>query len=297
MEPVPLQQTCSTEARSTQAHSTHAPATRVRSAMEEDITPPTSAYSEPLTPPPSDEKKSSNLQRVICCLRKITDGIYPKEHPSHFDLQLAEKEFKELKVYLEKEDVELGLFVNENIRFVMLFILMFDTNRSCARYEYDCDDHVFTIRMSGPLHDYLQHRINFRVTTWLESLISGSGAVARFAKRVVSGSNRKVILNSPCREVCPDGLFKYRGTKWPGVILEISYSEKMKDAQKKAEDYIKRSEGEVRMVIVVKTDYGKKATKEASFTIWRREYIGGKIELLTPSETVSTLYSNKKCRC
>jgi hypothetical protein len=65
----------------------------------------------------------------------------------------------------------------------------------------------------------------------------------------------------------PDARFQHRNATYPGVIIEVSYSQTLKSLVNLAEKYLLRSDGRVRIVVGLKLDYQK--SKQAWFSIWR----------------------------
>jgi hypothetical protein len=69
----------------------------------------------------------------------------------------------------------------------------------------------------------------------------------------------------------PDGQFQHRAAAYPGLVIEVAYSEKYKMTEKYARHYIRFSKGDIKAVVAASLAYGKK--KEASISIWRPKYI------------------------
>jgi len=68
----------------------------------------------------------------------------------------------------------------------------------------------------------------------------------------------------------PDAAFGDRKDKYPGVVLEVAYSQKKKDLRELAERYILGSDGNIRVVIGLVLDDQQEKT---SISIWRPEII------------------------
>jgi hypothetical protein len=65
----------------------------------------------------------------------------------------------------------------------------------------------------------------------------------------------------------PDISFKHKDAKWPGVLIEISYSQKRKDLSRLADNYIIGSDGNIKVVVGLDIEY--RGTQTASLSIWR----------------------------
>ncbi|KAI1839344.1 hypothetical protein JX266_014445, partial [Neoarthrinium moseri] len=69
----------------------------------------------------------------------------------------------------------------------------------------------------------------------------------------------------------PDAQFQHSDAAYPGVVLEISYSQNGKNLDKLAWDYILKSNGAIRVVIGIDLDYS--GTHESSISIWRAVFL------------------------
>jgi hypothetical protein len=68
-------------------------------------------------------------------------------------------------------------------------------------------------------------------------------------------------------EHVPDIMFIHKDATWPGVVIEVSNSQKRKSLVDLADDYILESNGSINVVVGVDLNYKK--SKEASVSIWR----------------------------
>jgi hypothetical protein len=77
----------------------------------------------------------------------------------------------------------------------------------------------------------------------------------------------------------PDAMFKHCDAHWPGVIIEVSHSQKTKAIPHLADDYILETNGSVRVVVGLDIDY---KTKKGTLSMWRPGYVKneqGQLEL------------------
>ena len=75
----------------------------------------------------------------------------------------------------------------------------------------------------------------------------------------------------------PDQSYRFKKARYPGVIVEVSYSTKKKNIPKLASEYILKSHGNVRLFIGLMLNYNRSA--EASFCCWRPHFDQQKNEL------------------
>jgi hypothetical protein len=66
---------------------------------------------------------------------------------------------------------------------------------------------------------------------------------------------------------CPDSAFAYRCSKYPRVVIEVSYSQKLKNLSYLADAYIVESDEKIGVVISFDIDY--KGEKKAKLSMWR----------------------------
>lgn len=65
----------------------------------------------------------------------------------------------------------------------------------------------------------------------------------------------------------PDIRFQHKNAAWPGVVIEVAYSQKRKSLLGLADNYILGSYGGIGVVVGLDLDYRK--SKEASISVWR----------------------------
>ncbi|KAJ5827624.1 hypothetical protein N7447_004387 [Penicillium robsamsonii] len=83
----------------------------------------------------------------------------------------------------------------------------------------------------------------------------------------------------------PDASFKHWRARYPGVIIEVCYSQKSQRVSHLADEYILNTDGIVNAVIALDVDY--KGSKKATITVWRPEdTIVGDIEELQATAVV-----------
>lgn len=106
----------------------------------------------------------------------------------------------------------------------------------------------------------------------LESIAQSQGTSASFACKIDNiGSTTIDFEESDYGVHQADAAFKHFNERYPGVVLEISYSQKRKNLSRLADDYILGSDQNIRVVIGIDIEY--KATKQATVSIWRPQII------------------------
>lgn len=118
------------------------------------------------------------------------------------------------------------------------------------------------------IHEKLIRFIARDIANQLESIAQGQGTSARFARNIDDIGSTTIEFEEPIYgEHQPDIAFKHVDELYPGVVLEISYSQKRKNLSRLADDYILGSDQDIRLVIGVDIEY--KGTKQATVSIWR----------------------------
>ncbi|KAI9770858.1 MAG: hypothetical protein M1839_003021 [Geoglossum umbratile] len=223
---------------------------------EQHITPPSSFVDPPLTPPPTDKKVFTQVPRVLALFREIQAGRPIERHPwTVFQLTLGE--YDEIERQLEREESLWG-FVKDKIR-----------------YDYDARRCKLVVRMPTSVHELLIEGVEDAIRCELKTIRGGSDKAALFAQKV--RMTRSTIIRFPVDDAPstteskyePDASFWHADALYPGVIIEVSYSQKRKCVGRLAEDYLLDSDASVRVVVGLDIEYGGKGSRKATLSVWR----------------------------
>ncbi len=122
--------------------------------------------------------------------------------------------------------------------------------------------------MPGSLHESLESYITLEVLLQLRTIAQSGSPSAIFAGNIENSASTEINFedtNYGPHE--PDASFQPYEAQYPGVILELSYSQKKKDLSRLANEYILGSDANIRVVIGIDVEY--KGSKKASISIWR----------------------------
>lgn len=120
--------------------------------------------------------------------------------------------------------------------------------------------------MPSLLHEAIKAKIVRDIERQLLSISNGVGPASAFAKCIEHGGSASISFDDPeYGKHEPDALFRHREAQFPGVILEISYTQKRRDLARVAEDYILGAGGNIRVVVGI--DIYK--DKSATLSIWQ----------------------------
>jgi hypothetical protein len=150
---------------------------------------------------------------------------------------------------------------------------------------------LFVIRMPSVLHEEFKSSIVDDIVQQLRSVAKGNGRASEFARCIKHGGSATITFSDPgYGRHEPDALFRHREAQFPGVIIEISYTQKRRDLARVAQDYILGSGGNIRAVVGIDIDY---KDKSATLSIWQpqlQDNEAGEKELIA-----NQILSNQVC--
>jgi hypothetical protein len=141
--------------------------------------------------------------------------------------------------------------------------------------------------MPTTAHEFFRSSVVLDIQEQLGKIAAGTDDAAEFARNIrYRGSPR---LYFPTDEVAgrsgnneetapsqydahePDVVFKHTDAHWPCIVIEVSFSQKEKELNELAEDYILGSDGNIHWVISLNIEY--KQSKKGTFSVWQPQYI------------------------
>lgn len=137
-----------------------------------------------------------------------------------------------------------------------------------VRFYYNGGTHKLVIRMPNKIHERLIDRVEDGIRTQIKTIASGSGKLAEFAKRVNPSRSAEIKFEDSESKYHPDASFGHDSVKYPGVVIEVAYSQKKSSLNSLADDYLVDSNGNIRVVICFKLPYPKTSHK-ATLSVWR----------------------------
>ena len=202
----------------------------------------------PLTPPGTDESPSDvrGVPRILRAIRRQSKAVNIAPLTS---FEISKQEYNQSVETLE---------------------------RVLPRFDYDPEAGVLTYRMPSPVHDFFSTSFAEEIRDRLNNIKDGGGEAGYFASKIANGGSSRILLaevdsegsRDPIRRQ-PDAQFQHEDAVYPGVVVEVSYSQDGKDLAKLAQDYILYSNGDIKAVIGVDINYGG---KESTVSLWRPKY-------------------------
>jgi hypothetical protein len=137
-----------------------------------------------------------------------------------------------------------------------------------GRHDYFPSAKLFVLRMPGLLHESLTYYITQEILRQLDTIARSEIPSAEFARDIDNNASAEIdFMDTEYGSHQPDASFQHFEAQYPGVILEISYSQKKKDLSRLANEYILGSDADIRAVIGIDVEY--KGSKKASVSVWR----------------------------
>lgn len=132
--------------------------------------------------------------------------------------------------------------------------------------------------MPSQVHEIFLAGVEKAIESQLDIVRAGSDKAALFAQKVQCARSGEIFLpvdDAPpgtTSKYEPDASFLHDDAKYPGVIIEVSYSHKQKKLSRLAKAYLLDSTANVQAVIGVDIEYGKKKrSRKATLSVWRTQ--------------------------
>ncbi|KDN62218.1 hypothetical protein CSUB01_12299 [Colletotrichum sublineola] len=147
-----------------------------------------------------------------------------------------------------------------------------------VQWDYDSASGIITLRMPAPVHDVFSTSVANEVHKQLQQIATQRDKDGAFAGQIINGGSSRILLQKtgewptdPTIQLQrhPDAQFQHKQAAFPGVVLEVSYSQDGKNLKKLAWDYILHSNGDIKAVIGLDINHG---VKPSTVSLWRPEY-------------------------
>jgi hypothetical protein len=217
-----------------------------------EITPPESFCEAPITPPPTDEKKpSSQVQSIVQfldCQRTASSHTIDRKL-FHLPRGVLDELFNTLQL-----NVSLWAYFQDKVR-----------------YDYFSRVERFVLRMPSDVHEFCVSSLVCEIDSQLRQYRAGGNTKSQaFAKEVRPKGSVDLELppddDGHVNKHTPDGSFWHWQATWPGVVIEVAFSQSSKDLDRVAWDYVSDSNGGIQAVVGLNLNYSDKG---ASLSVWR----------------------------
>lgn len=111
------------------------------------------------------------------------------------------------------------------------------------------------------LHDTFTQNVVFHIENALGSFRVQDSPLSTWANDIRCTSTSDIFLEhnnigNKRSKRSPNCAFRHKRAKYPGLVIEVSYSQKAKDLSRLADDYILGSNGNIHTVIGLDLEYG-----------------------------------------
>lgn len=133
--------------------------------------------------------------------------------------------------------------------------------------------------MPTGVHEVFIAGVEDAIYSQLKLIQDGSDGAALFAQKVRPARSTERyfpvedVLHSANSKHEPDASFWHDDAEYPGVIIEVAYSQKRKRLDRLAEEYLLESDASVQVVIGLDIEYGKKESRKATLSMWRTHVV------------------------
>ncbi|KAI1464804.1 uncharacterized protein F4812DRAFT_462130 [Daldinia caldariorum] len=178
--------------------------------------------------------------------------------------ELSESDFAVLIDRLETGDEELKRYFEHDL---------------CYDYPYRIGriDHI-VFRMNSKLHEHVSRKIHRRLANWIDELKrDNTNPDGILSKAYYETGSARICFKRTPHGKSPDESIQFDGCEYPGLLIEISWSQKVKELPKRAKEFITKTKGGVRTVICIDVNdtYEKRRKKmagEAKLSVWRANW-------------------------
>jgi hypothetical protein len=131
--------------------------------------------------------------------------------------------------------------------------------------------------MPSPTHDTFTASLSGAITHELLRLSRENSRVQNFASQIKSNASSRILLSyedvqddgeTILRHLRrqPDGQFGHKKAAFPGIVIEVSYSQDGKELSKLAKQYIHYTDGNIKAVICIDINYGN---TQSTVSLWK----------------------------
>jgi hypothetical protein len=129
--------------------------------------------------------------------------------------------------------------------------------------------------MPTGVHEIFIAGVEDAIYTQVKLIRDGSDGAALFAQKVRPARSTEIYFpvddappNTKSKHE-PDASFWHDDAQYPGVIIEVAYSQKGKRLGRLAEEYLLDSDASVQVVVGLDIEYGRKGSRKATLSVWR----------------------------
>jgi Uma2 family endonuclease len=127
--------------------------------------------------------------------------------------------------------------------------------------------------MPATIHEFFLKNVEQAIENQLNSIRCGSEKAALFAQKIRLFGSPTIEFPTGSERHVPDSAFGRKKATYPGVIIEVANSQKAKDLNRLAEDYLVGSRASVQAVVGLDIEYGNTESRKATLSVWRTQVV------------------------
>jgi len=228
-----------------------------------------------------DRKSTAVVPRIVEEIRKRKYGRKCSEEP-WLTFRLDKGEYEDLEEQIGEDG-----YVQDKLRYGFLRVPPLHYIPMLRhRYDYFPSIEQFVLRMRTGTHEKFIASVVAEIVHQLNSIASRQGPSAAFAQKVRNCASTTITFDDPdYGRHDPDASFGHAKACFPGVVVEVSFSQKRKDLPRLADDYILGSNGSIRVVVGLDIEYSGNMGK---LSVWRPQLrdVGTRHQELRTEQTV-----------
>ncbi|RSL82715.1 hypothetical protein CEP52_016899 [Fusarium oligoseptatum] len=155
------------------------------------------------------------------------------------------------------------------------------------RFDYEPGRGRITLRMPSPTHDAFVCLIERAICDELARIGRDDDTASPFTSQILGAGSSRIFLDGYDDDKeeesernerdglpkqtrrQPDAQFQHRKAAFPGVVVEVSYSQDKKQLSKIAKQYIYHSDGDIKAVICIDINYG---SSQSTISLWKPRF-------------------------
>lgn len=129
--------------------------------------------------------------------------------------------------------------------------------------------------MPTKIHEVFLDHIEDAIRRWLKEIANESNKKGLFAANVRPTRSTTLFfpidntLSHTKSQYEPDASFWHKDADWPGIIIEVAYSQNPKSLHRLVENYLLDSDTNIQVVVGLNIEYGRAKSRKATFSVWR----------------------------
>ena len=144
----------------------------------------------------------------------------------------------------------------------------------CNSYDYSPTTQTLRIRMPSTIHDFFTAKIVREIERRLEQFLSTTPPPPRnlstFLLGIENESTSDIFAHDDSdHKRSPDAAFCHPDEQFPGIVVETSYSQRMGEVERLADEYVMMSNGSIRFIIGLDVDYRGGEGGVDTVSVWR----------------------------